>query len=117
MRALLMFAFMATFASETFGETYDNPHDFLVEAIRTGHASGIVIGKLADLFTQQFKSTSTLLVDVERLNLLTPECARLRVKFTKKDVVTPKGSTDANLRIDLNYCTNGKPPFTTDTKK
>ena len=38
------------------------------------------------------------------------DCKRLEIIFTKADVDTPKGRTQAILTTELDYCLDGGPP-------
>lgn len=87
-------------------------HDVLVAAIRSGRAEGTLVGPAADLFSAQFKSQGTLLVTAAVLHpLKSPDCKRIRMVYTKKDVVGPRGPQDLVLTSDLNYCLDGRPPI------
>ena len=91
--------------------TYDNPHPILAQAITRGSAEGILVGEIDEHFTRQFNSTGTLHVSAKKIeDLPRQDCKRLEVVFTKKNVETPKGVTDAILTSQLNYCLDGGPP-------
>lgn len=104
---------MAAFARESLAEPiYSNPHDLLVKAIQLGRASGVLEGKVAEHFTRQFHSTGPLLASATVIQSFPrADCKRLEMVFTKKDVDTPKGLTDAIMKTRLNYCLDGKPPI------
>lgn len=92
--------------------TFTKAHDAMVQAIKTGTASGRLVGQVDEQFTRQFRSTGPLMVDVTVLqDLPRKDCKRLRVVYTKKDVDTPKGKTDAILNTQMNYCLDGSPPI------
>lgn len=110
---VLLILMAATFARESLAEpVYSKPHDLLVEAIQEGRASGVLEGKVAEHFTRQFHSTGPLLVTAKVIQSFPRgDCKRLEMVFTKKDVQTPKGLTDAILKTQLNYCLDGRPPI------
>src|SRR5690348_15633145 len=83
---------------------YLTPHDLFVEALKHGQAQGELRGAVAERFGSQFKSTGPLLAHVKRIKRYRqPGCGRLNLVLTQKDVDTPKGKTDAILRMQLNY--------------
>ena len=87
---------------------YSRQHDVLVQAIKLGHAEGLLMGDAAELFQRQFKSEGALLVKADVIqSLAQPECKRLQLTYTKQDVIGPQ---DVVLNIKLNYCLNGRPP-------
>lgn len=90
---------------------FTDVHSLLVQTIRAGHASAILTGPIDEHFTRQFKSTGTLRVRSRVIKLLVrPACKRVEVVYTKDDVDTPKGRTQAILRTELDYCMEGGPP-------
>lgn len=89
---------------------YTQPHDILVAAIRHGSASGLLEGEVDAHFTRQFRSTGPLWVTAKVIQTLGRDCKRLEVVFTKKEVETPQGRTEAILKTQLNYCLDGAPP-------
>jgi hypothetical protein len=92
---------------------YTKQHDVLVDAIRNGRCSGVMEGEVAEQFTRRFRSTGPLMVNAKVIkDLGRAECKRLEMVFTKKDVETPEGRTDAILKTTLNYCMDGMPPVT-----
>lgn len=101
------------FARESLGQTvYRQQHDLLAEAIKNGSASGVMEGPVAEHFTRQFRSTGALRVNARVIkSFARVECKRIETVFTKKDVETPKGRTDAILRTQINYCLDGSPPI------
>lgn len=104
----------STFARESLaGPTvYTRQHDVLVAAIRSGSTSGVMDGEVAEHFTRQFRSTGPLLVVAKVVKSFSRvDCKRLEMVFTKKDVETPLGRTDAILKTQLNYCLDGSPPI------
>lgn len=91
---------------------FSEPHAVLAQAIRTGSASGVMTGSVAEHFTRQFRSIGQLLVNAKVIqNLANPDCKRLEMVFTKQDVETPKGRTEAILKTQLDYCLDGGPPI------
>jgi hypothetical protein len=106
----------ATVAHANSAETvYTNQHDVLVAAIKNGSAQGVMGGQVAEKFTRQFSSTSPLLVNAKVISALAQaDCKRLEIIFTKKDIDTPKGKTDAILKTQVNYCIDGSPPIPTE---
>ena len=103
----------ATFARESVAAptVYTRQHDVLVDAIKMGSASGVMQGPVAERFTLQFKSEGVLQVFAKTIQAFKrPDCKRVEMVFTKKDVDTPKGRTDAILKTQVNYCLDGSPP-------
>jgi hypothetical protein len=92
-------------------KVYTRQHDVLVQAIKEGHAEGVLTGQSADLFTKQFNSQGALLVTARVLQSFSqPECKRLEMVYTKQGVVGPNGPQDVVMNTKLNYCTDGRPP-------
>jgi hypothetical protein len=100
------------FARESLaGGFYSTGHDLMVEAIRSGQASGVMGGEIAKRFTEQFKSAGPLLVEAQTMTTYKqPGCARLDVNYTQKEVPTPQGVTAVHLNTQINYCLNGEAP-------
>lgn len=90
---------------------YARQHDLLVQAIRSGHAEGVMSGHLAERFQSQFHSGGAVLAtaDVER-HYTRPDCKRLHLAYTTRDVITAAGRRDLILHLRLNYCLDGGPP-------
>jgi len=104
----------STFAREsTFGQiVYTRQHHVLADAIRNMSTSGIMEGEVDETFTRQFRSTEPLLVSARVIkSLKRPGCKRLEIVFTKTNVETPRGRTNASLTTELNYCLDGSPPI------
>lgn len=98
--------------SQAQGRIYTKPHDLMVQAIKSGSAAGVLTGQVDEHFTRQFRSTGPLLVTAKVIqNLGRADCKRLEIIYTKKDVDTPKGRTDAILTTQMNYCLDGGPPL------
>lgn len=94
---------------------YTRQHDVLAAAIRNGSSSGVMEGEVAEHFTRQFRSTGPLLVTAKVIKSFSrADCKRLEMVFTKKDVDTPQGRTDAILKTQLNYCLDGTPPISVE---
>ena len=110
---ILMIGAWVVFARETVAQTiYTRQGDVLVEAMKNGSASGEMRGPVAEHFTRQFRSEGPLWVSAKVIRPLRREgCNRLEMTFTKKDVETEKGLTDAILKTELNYCLDGTPPI------
>ena len=84
----------------------------LAAAIRQGSTSGVMEGEVAEHFTRQFRSTGPLLVTASVIQSFgRSDCKRLEMVFTKQEVETPRGRTDAILKTRLNYCLDGSPPI------
>ncbi len=99
-------------ASPAVPNVYTRQHDVLVDAIRNGSTRGVMEGDVAEHFTRQFRSTGALLVTAKVIKSFSrTDCKRLEMVFTKKDVDTPKGRTDAILKTQINYCLDGTPPI------
>ncbi|HHV7523715.1 TPA: hypothetical protein ACUNF5_005240 [Burkholderia orbicola] len=111
--SILLMVACASFARESAAqEVYTRQGDLLVAAIKAGSASGEMRGPVAELFTRQFRSQGPLLVSAKVIRALRRDgCKRLEMTFTKKDVETPKGVSDAVLKTELNYCADGAPPI------
>jgi hypothetical protein len=110
-KSTLLFACLVVTSSTAWAASYTSPHQLMSDAIRNGQATGTLTGEVNDKFTKQFNSRGPLLVNATRLSTLPREgCARLEVIFTKKQVQTPKGLTDAILKTQINYCLDGAPP-------
>lgn len=91
---------------------YQRQHDVLVEAIKKGHAEGVLKGPAADLFSKQFKSNGVLLVSADVIQEYpNPECKRLKMVYVKKEAMSDKGPQDFTMETKLNYCLDGKPPI------
>ena len=98
-------------AAEHTQPVYASSHDMLVKTIQNGHIEGVMIGDMAEHLTREFRSTGPLLVQAKIVKSLPQEgCKRIEVIYTKKGVTTPKGLTDAILKMKLNYCLDGSPP-------
>jgi hypothetical protein len=114
LKSFLLLLSCSTFAHESLAQTevYTRQHDVLVAAIRHGSSSGVMEGEVAEHFTRQFRSTGPLLVRASVIESLSrSDCKRLEMVFTKQEVETPRGRTDAILKTRLNYCLDGSPPF------
>jgi len=106
------------FARESAAQTiYTRQHDLLVDTIRRSHANGVLTGETADLFTKQFRSQGTLLVSANVIQVFPrPDCKRIEVTYTKKDVIGSKGPQDLIMKMKLNYCLDGRPPIGVGSK-
>lgn len=110
----LVYLGCTTFACESIAATdvYTKQHDLLVAAIRNGEASGVMEGSVAELFTRQFRSTGVLNVEAKVIrSFQRADCKRVELTYTKKDVQTGQGLTDAILKNQMNYCLDGTPPI------
>ncbi len=103
---------VSTFARESSAQTfYTDAHSVLVDAIKNGSASGVMGGKIAELFARNFSGGGSVLVDATVIESFPQEgCKRLSVIYTKKNVITPQGRTDARLDTKINYCLDGRAP-------
>lgn len=112
LRAIILSSF-AIFACESFADiVFTKQGDMLAAAIEHGAVSGTMAGDVADHFSRQFKTDSPLLVTAKVIKSYKREgCKRIAVQYTKKDVSTPKGMTDAILKMEVNYCFDGTPPI------
>jgi opacity protein-like surface antigen len=91
--------------------TYSQAHDLLVAAIKSGQASGQLMGDIDQAFADQFSSGGRLLATARVLSSFKQAgCKRLELDFTKEDVPTPQGNTEVHLNTQLNYCLDGSPP-------
>lgn len=111
---LLVLLCCSTCARDCLAQTtvYTRQHDVLAAAIRQGSTSGVMEGEVAEHFTRQFRTTGPLLVTASVIqSFRRSDCKRLEMVFTKQEVETPRGRTDAILRTRLNYCLDGSPPI------
>lgn len=101
------------FARESGAQTvYLRQHDMLVQAIRNGTAEGLMRGDTANLFQRQFNSDGPLLAHAQVIGQFArPDCKRLQVVYTKKEVMSEKGPQDLTMTMKLNYCIDGEPPI------
>lgn len=103
------FLVAGAWAQET---VFADAHTLLIQAIRAGQASGVLTGAIDEHFTRQFHSTGALQVKARVVkDLARRDCKRLEVVYTKEDVDTPKGKTQAVLTTELDYCLDGGPPL------
>lgn len=112
--ALLVLLCCSTVTREGLAQStvYTRQHDLLAAAIRHGSTSGVMVGEVAEHFTRQFRSTGPLLVSASVIQSFgRSDCKRLEMVFTKQEVETPRGRTDAVLKSRLNYCLDGSPPI------
>lgn len=116
---LILTLLAATFARESAADEirnsviYTSQHQMLVDTIKKGSAYGVMTGDTADTFRKQFKSNGMLLVSSTTLRDFPgqPDCKRVRVVYTKKEVITPAGPRDLDMEIKLNYCVTGNAPI------
>lgn len=115
---LILALLAATFARESAAQEvrksviYTNQHQMLVDTIKNGSAYGVMTGQTADTFRKQFKSDGMLMVTSTTLRDFPgqPDCKRVQVIYTKKEVITPTGPRDLDMQMKLNYCTSGRAP-------
>lgn len=112
MKKKIFFVAAASMAVAAHATEYRKPHDLMVDAIQNGTAEGVMLGDVADTFSETFHSNGALLVSARTVRQLGPNCRRLEVTFRKQGVATPKGLTDAILKSELNYCLDGSAPVT-----
>ncbi|MDI9695357.1 hypothetical protein QM312_05445 [Burkholderia cenocepacia] len=93
------------------GQVYDDTRALTADAIRHGHAQGIVTGPIAEQFRRQFQATGALTVvaTVER-DLPQADCKRVQFVWTQAGAMTPNGRDDAVLTMHMNICADGSPP-------
>lgn len=58
----------------------------LLDAMRDGHAEGVLVGPIADTFARLFKTSAPLLFSVKTLGPITPTCNRLEVTASQNGV-------------------------------
>jgi hypothetical protein len=117
-RLLILTLLAATFARESAAQDvrssviYTSQHQMLVDTIKHGAAYGVMTGDTAELFRKQFKSDGILTVSSTTLQEIAgqPDCKRVKVIYTKKEVITPAGPRDLGMEMKLNYCVSGRPP-------
>lgn len=118
MRSTLVLACLACLAGPSAAQSagvrstvYASGHELLVAAIRDGSAAGVMQGAVAAKFTSQFHSNGVLLAAADVIGSFPRgDCKRLLVRYTKQDVVGPRGPQDVALTIKMNYCLDGRPP-------
>lgn len=101
------------FAREIFAqEVVGSMRVFMSKAIEhpSGTAQGVMVGPIAERFTQQFGVATPLLVDARVVKSFSDDCKRLSIQFTKRAVPTPHGPQDVQTAMELNVCSNGLPP-------
>lgn len=92
---------------------FSSQHELFVQAIKNGEAWGVMQGEIAEHFSREFRSTGVLLVQAKSIrDFKQADCKRVETTFTKKDVSTPNGLTDAILKTQMNYCLDGSAPET-----
>lgn len=92
-------------------QIYSSPHEVLITTIKKGSTSGIMVGKMAEHLTRTFRSQGTLFFKSTVVKSFQQEgCKRIEIIYTKKEVKTPKGLTDAILKMQINYCLDGSAP-------
>lgn len=91
---------------------YTRQHEILIAAIKNGSASGVMTGDVAEHFTREFRSHGPLHVTATIISTLPrQDCKQLEMVFTKHDVETPRGRTEAIFKTQVNYCLDGSPPI------
>lgn len=58
----------------------------LLDAVRGGHAEGVLVGPIAETFARLFKTSAPLLISVKVLGPVTATCNRLEVTASQKGV-------------------------------
>ncbi len=102
---------ISTAAATQAMQRFSDPHLLMTQALRTGSAKGVMTGAIDEQFRRQFHSTGILSVQARVIKTLArSDCKRLEIIFTKADVDTPKGRTQAVLTTELDYCLDGGPP-------
>ncbi|KMQ81302.1 hypothetical protein BPMI_01919c [Candidatus Burkholderia pumila] len=93
------------------GQVYDDPRALMPDAVRNGHAQGIVAGPIAEQFRWQFQATGALnaVATVEK-DLPQAHCKRVQLVWTQAGASTPNGRDDAVLTMHMNICADGSPP-------
>ena len=88
---------------------------FVLEAINSGEAHGILAGDAAKFIQEKLGATTPLRVNVTRITKYKqPGCARLNAQFLQDDVKFPGEIVGTSREIDFqfNYCLDGRPPQT-----
>ena len=78
-----------------------------------GDAHGVLVGSLAQVISQRFRSVAPITIDVTTLSRLPQTgCSRLQVVFAQEGVVLPADPAPKRRTVafDLNYCRDGAPP-------
>jgi hypothetical protein len=94
---------------------FSNQHELFAQVIKKGEAQGTMNGEIAEHFSREFRSTGALLVQAKIIrDLKRADCKRIETTFTKQDVATPDGLTEAILKTQMNYCLDGSAPETVE---
>jgi len=94
---------------------FSNQHELFVQVIKNGEAQGAMSGEIAEHFSREFRSTGNLLVQAKVIqDFKQADCKRIETTFTKRDVATPDGLTEAILKTQMNYCLDGSAPETVE---
>jgi hypothetical protein len=90
---------------------YVTLHPLLVDTLVYTKLEGVMTGDIANAFNQKLNLQGPVYFKSELTKRLADkDCGHIKVVFTKRGVVTPKGVTDANLRTEMDYCKDGSPP-------
>jgi hypothetical protein len=100
----------------------EDVRSLLIDAIRspTGSAFGVAAGPLAKMLSTRFSTSSPLLIDVSTIGKYTqPDCSRLNLKFSQRDVVETNGAKPSPkiVQVHMNYCLSGRPPKSLELQK
>ncbi|GMG94861.1 hypothetical protein ACUXAV_006427 [Cupriavidus metallidurans] len=90
------------------------PKDVLFAAIRSGQASEILNGPVAENWQSKSHSTAPVLMSAKVVKRYKGECARLRVTMRQEHVpLKDGGAAPLEFSYELNLCTDGSPPAET----
>ena len=85
----------------------------LLEALHYGQAQGVLVGPVAQIFAQLFRTTAPLVFRVKQVAVLAPSCARLEVT-AEQDGVWDRNSTQVadrpearRLVYQVSMCADG----------
>lgn len=86
--------------------------EILIEAVKTGHATGELTGDQADVWMAQTRSREPIMVEAKVVEQLKqPGCARVAIQYSQQMV--PKvsgGSGPLEVGWGMNICDDGAPP-------
>ena len=85
----------------------------LMEALHYGQAQGVLVGPIAETFTQLFKTSAPLVFSVRQAADLSPSCKRLEVTASQEGVVDRNSKESAErpearrLVYQVSMCADG----------
>lgn len=117
-RALILILLSMSSAPAWAKQTVTSVKPLLVQALKTGSASGVLVNPDARAFSKTFGSNAPILIEVTRIGTHQEAgCGRLRVTTSQAGVVErdtkgqPQPAKDQRLMYQVNYCENGRFPI------